>query len=119
MNPHEDSRELSQQIEELTEKLQTLSDKQNSQYTDIMMLLKKIEEKIDNPEGADDRTEDELYEAALKVVKEAGKASTSYLQRRLKIGYAQAARLLDKLEENGIISPADGAKPREILTKNF
>ncbi|MEK9148135.1 MAG: DNA translocase FtsK, partial [Patescibacteria group bacterium] len=45
------------------------------------------------------------------------KASASYLQRRLKIGYARAARLLDLLEERGIIGPGEGAKPREILAK--
>lgn len=46
----------------------------------------------------------------------AGKASASYLQRRLRIGYARAARLLDLLEEQGIIGPGDGAKPREVLS---
>ena len=47
----------------------------------------------------------------------AKKASASLLQRRLRIGYARAARILDILEEQGIIGPADGAKPREILIK--
>ena len=46
---------------------------------------------------------------------EAGKASTSYLQRKLKIGYSRAARLIDLLEERGVVSSADGSKPREIL----
>lgn len=59
--------------------------------------------------------DDELYLQARKLVVEAGKASASLLQRRLRIGYARAARLLDMLEEEGIISPGDGAKPREIL----
>jgi S-DNA-T family DNA segregation ATPase FtsK/SpoIIIE len=45
---------------------------------------------------------------------EAGKASASYLQRKLKVGYARAARLLDMLEEHGVIGPGDGAKPREV-----
>lgn len=58
--------------------------------------------------------EDELYEEALRVVVEAKKASASLLQRRLKIGYARAARLLDIMEERGIVGPADGAKPREV-----
>lgn len=62
-----------------------------------------------------DSSDDELYDEAEKLVIEAGKASASYLQRRLKIGYARAARLLDMLEENGIIGPGEGAKPREIL----
>lgn len=59
--------------------------------------------------------EDELYSAAKQTVIEAGKASTSYLQRKLGIGYARAARLMDLLEERGVIGPADGAKPREVL----
>ncbi|KKS76780.1 MAG: cell division protein, partial [Parcubacteria group bacterium GW2011_GWB1_42_9] len=46
----------------------------------------------------------------------AGKASASYLQRKLKVGYARAARLLDMLEERGVIGPGDGAKAREIYT---
>ncbi len=65
-------------------------------------------------DGEDD---DEMYEEARLVVIEAGKASTSYLQRKLKLGYARAARLMDKLEERGVIGPGDGAKPREVLEK--
>lgn len=63
--------------------------------------------------GNDD--EDPLYEDALAAVREAGKASTSYIQRKLRVGYARAARLMDMLEEKGMIGPADGAKPREYL----
>jgi len=59
--------------------------------------------------------DDPLYEDAKELVIQAGKASASYLQRRLQIGYARAARLLDILEEKGIIGPGDGAKPRKIL----
>jgi len=61
--------------------------------------------------------EDEMYEEAKVCVVEAGKASTSYLQRRLKLGYARAARLMDMLEERGVIGPGEGAKPREVLLK--
>ncbi len=63
---------------------------------------------------ADDE-DDALYEEAREIVVEAGKASTSYLQRRLKLGYARAARLMDMLEERGVIGPGDGAKPRDVL----
>ncbi len=59
-------------------------------------------------------TEDELYGDAKEVVVQAKKASASLLQRRLRVGYARAARLLDELEERGIIGPADGAKPRDV-----
>ncbi|MGC8944201.1 MAG: DNA translocase FtsK 4TM domain-containing protein [Minisyncoccia bacterium] len=62
--------------------------------------------------------EDELYPEAYEVVIKAQKASASFLQRRLKIGYARAARLLDMLEARGVIGPQDGAKPREVYVKN-
>lgn len=60
-------------------------------------------------------SDDELLGEAKEVIVQAGKASASLLQRRLKVGYARAARLLDLMEEQGIIGPADGAKPRDIL----
>jgi S-DNA-T family DNA segregation ATPase FtsK/SpoIIIE len=64
-----------------------------------------------------DDAEDDLYEDAREVVVSTGKASTSYLQRKLRVGYARAARLIDILEEKGVIGPGDGAKPREVLIK--
>ncbi len=64
-----------------------------------------------NEGGADD----DLFEEAKELVVQSGKASASLLQRRLRVGYARAARLLDLLEEQGVIGPADGAKPRDIL----
>jgi S-DNA-T family DNA segregation ATPase FtsK/SpoIIIE len=64
-----------------------------------------------------DEEEDELYEQARQCIIEAGKGSTSYLQRKLKLGYARAARLMDMLEDRGVIGPSDGAKPREVLEK--
>ncbi|MEK9135006.1 MAG: DNA translocase FtsK [Patescibacteria group bacterium] len=62
--------------------------------------------------------EDPLYEESKRLVMEARKASASLLQRRLRIGYARAARLLDMLEDKGIVGPSDGAKPREIRFAN-
>lgn len=64
-----------------------------------------------------DNDGDALYEDARECVIEAGKASTSYIQRKLKVGYARAARLMDMLEERGIIGPPDGAKPRAVLDR--
>lgn len=64
----------------------------------------------------EDDADDDLYAEAKQIVEETGKASTSFLQRKLRIGYARAARLMDILEEKGIIGPGDGAKPREVLT---
>jgi len=63
----------------------------------------------------DDEDSDDLYEDAKQSVIDAGKASTSYLQRKLRVGYSRAARLMDMLEERGVIGEADGSKPREIL----
>jgi DNA segregation ATPase FtsK/SpoIIIE, S-DNA-T family len=65
--------------------------------------------------GDDMGDDDELYETAKSEVIQAGKASTSYIQRKLSVGYARAARLIDMLEERGVIGPGSGAKPREIL----
>ena len=67
--------------------------------------------------GENDDADDDLYGEAKETVVLAGKASASLLQRRLRVGYARAARLLDILEENGIIGPGDGAKPREVYVR--
>ncbi len=69
----------------------------------------------ENLDGGDD--EDELYEEAKETVISAGKASTSYLQRKLGVGYARAARLIDMLEERGVVSEGSGSKPRDVLIK--
>jgi len=68
----------------------------------------------DGEPGAED-VDDTLYQEAVRVVCEAGRASTSTLQRRLRIGYGRAARLIDIMEKDGIVGPADGTKPREVL----
>jgi S-DNA-T family DNA segregation ATPase FtsK/SpoIIIE len=78
-------------------------------------ISKSIHEKIDfsNIPSENDQ-EDSHYEEAKRIVIEAGKASASLLQRRLRVGYARAARILDILESKGVIGPADGAKPRDV-----
>lgn len=65
--------------------------------------------------SVDDDDDDDLYEDARVAVLEAGKASTSYLQRKLRVGYGRAARLIDMLEERGVVGPADGSKPRPVI----
>ncbi len=65
--------------------------------------------------GDGEGSDDPMYEEAKAEVLRAKKASTSYLQRRLRIGYGRAARLIDALEENGVIGPGEGAKPRQVL----
>jgi len=76
------------------------------------------------PAGEDEEEEqewsgekDEMYEDAVKIVVGMGKASTSTLQRRLRLGYGRAARILDVMEKDGIIGPADGSRPREVLKR--
>lgn len=69
-------------------------------------------DRIDVPEGEDDP----LYEEAKNIVSKEKRASTSLLQRHLRIGYSRAARIMDLLESNGIIGPAEGSKPRQVLT---
>ena len=66
-------------------------------------------------EDSFDGDDDELYEEARETVVRAGKASTSFLQRKLRIGYARAARLVDMLEERGVIGAGSGAKAREVI----
>jgi len=68
--------------------------------------------------GGNQEGRDSFFQEALKIVCQSDKASASLLQRRLSIGYTRAARILDQLEEAGIIGPADGSKPRDILVKN-
>lgn len=66
-----------------------------------------------------DDTEEPIYKDAVRVVVEGRKASTSLLQRRLRIGYAKAARLIETMEEQGLIGPADGSRPREVLINSM
>jgi S-DNA-T family DNA segregation ATPase FtsK/SpoIIIE len=71
----------------------------------------------DGGEGDEEAANDPLYEDAVKLVVEFGKASTSLLQRRLRIGYGRAAHLIDLMERDGIVGAADGPKPREVLKR--
>lgn len=66
-----------------------------------------------------DAGDDDMWKDAVRVVIEGGKASTSLLQRRLRIGYGRAARLIETMEEQGIVGPADGARPREVLVTSL
>lgn len=69
---------------------------------------------LDEAEADEDL--DDMYEEARELVVRAGKASTSYIQRKLSIGYARAARIMDQLEDRGVVGPENGSKPREILS---
>ncbi len=65
----------------------------------------------------EDSERDELYARAVELVQMNGQASTSFIQRRLRVGYNRAARMIEMMEEDGIVGPADGAKPREVLVR--
>ncbi len=67
----------------------------------------------------DSGSDDGMYKDAIRVVIDSGKASASLLQRRLRVGYARAARLIETMEDQGIIGPADGARPREVLVSSL
>ena len=87
---------------------------QKATYDENFMNLDKKEEKttIDKDDVDND---DPLYNEIVEFVITSGKASASLLQRRFKLGYNRAARIIDLLEERGIIGPANGSKPREVL----
>lgn len=98
---------------EILEKVTLLFEKQNSQYADIMLSIKKLEEdKI-----SDDRSFDELYEEAKNIVIKKKKASASLLQKTLGIGYSRACTIIDALEEREVIGFANNGKPRTVLQK--
>ena len=67
----------------------------------------------------DSNNEDDLFKDAVRLVIGSGKASASSLQRHLRVGYSRAARLIDTMEEQGIVGPADGARPREVLISSL
>ncbi|GAC1663110.1 MAG: DNA translocase FtsK [Candidatus Acidiferrum sp.] len=75
----------------------------------------KVEAGNEGEPGETDEVDDALYQDAIRVVCDAGRASTSTLQRRLRIGYGRAARLIDLMEKDGIVGPPEGTKPREVL----
>ena len=81
-------------------------------YIDDEIFMEGEEESIDSVFGDES---DPLYDEALDIVLNEGKASASYIQRRLKIGYKRAARIIEEMEMRGVVGPANGAKPRDIL----
>ncbi len=93
-------------IEELTDEI-NLTD--NAIKNDNAIFSATLDDDTDVGE------DDDLYDEAKKIVLEAGKASTSYIQRKLRVGYSRAARLMDLMEERGVIDAADGSRPRSVV----
>jgi S-DNA-T family DNA segregation ATPase FtsK/SpoIIIE len=105
----------SKEIEKVTNRVKiTAAPDYNDEIISNRVADKKVQGIPDSSQGSSD---DSLYEDAIDVIKRSRKASASLLQRRLKIGYARAARLLDILEENKVIGPSKGAKPRDIYVE--
>jgi DNA segregation ATPase FtsK/SpoIIIE, S-DNA-T family len=86
------------------------------EYDESFLLTPPSEEELEEAEAFDGE-QDPMYQDAVRVVLELGKASTSTLQRRLRLGYGRAARILDMMQREGIIGPPDGSKPREVLKR--
>ncbi len=110
--------------DEETEKVtQFIRDQRPPQYDDEIISqpvqLGKGSNVMDMGSGGGNDADDDMWKDAVKVVIEGGKASTSLLQRRLRIGYGRAARLIETMEEQGIVGPADGSRPREVLVSSL
>ncbi|MDR0998627.1 MAG: DNA translocase FtsK [Treponema sp.] len=99
-----------EEVEKVVEHVKTLG---KPDYIDDEIFYDDEEE--DAGPGVFDDGEDPLYEKALEIVVQQGKASASYIQRRLKIGYNRAARLVELMEQHGVVGPAQGSRPRELL----
>lgn len=104
--------------EEVKKVVQYLKSQDGAIALDSINLDAENANKIDIFDSVEENADvdDDLYEDAKQAVMEAGKASTSYLQRKLRVGYSRAARLMDLLEDQGVIGPQDGSKPREIIS---
>jgi S-DNA-T family DNA segregation ATPase FtsK/SpoIIIE len=88
------------------------------EYDQSFLIAPPSEEGEDGAEEEDDDVvADPMYRDAVKVICEMGKASTSILQRRLRLGYGRAARMLDRMQKEGIIGPPDGSRPRDVLKR--
>ena len=107
--------------EEITEVCDFWREQAQAKYQEELLEAPKDENgKVEGGEGADatvggEDADDDLYQDAVRVVCEMGRASTSTLQRRLRIGYGRAAHLIDLMEKDGIVGPPDGTRPRELL----
>ena len=90
--------------------------KKNQGEPKFLEEITKIGEEKSGVDGIE-YLDDPKYDDAVRVVLSTGQASASYLQRRLKLGYSRAARLVEIMEANGIVGPSQGSKPREILVR--
>jgi S-DNA-T family DNA segregation ATPase FtsK/SpoIIIE len=92
-------------------------DQASPEYDQSYLIAPPSEDEDADPDAEFEGNEDPMYQDAVRVVLELGKASTSTLQRRLRLGYGRAARILDMMQREGIIGPPDGSRPREVLKR--
>jgi S-DNA-T family DNA segregation ATPase FtsK/SpoIIIE len=97
--------------EEIGRIVEFLKEQMAPHYDDTILLAAKN----DDTEGGGNEEFDEFYDQAVQLVAETGQASISMLQRRLRVGYNRAARMIEKMEEQGVVGPSDGVKPRNVL----
>lgn len=114
------------EVKRITDHIREMMEGTDVSAAPLEPISQSIVEALEKPKGgragyedsvAEEGSDDELLEQAKEVIARAQKASASLLQRRLKLGYARAARLIDMLEEEGVIGPQDGARPREVYLK--
>lgn len=104
-----------------------ISEKETSSVVDFLKLqgessyddtiIEEMEKEVAEEGNGEESDYDERYDEAVQIVTESGQASISMLQRRLRVGYNRAARMIEVMEKDGIVGPADGAKPREVLAR--
>jgi len=116
--PYVSEKEVQKVAAFIVEQGKKFGDPQSALSQSLEESLEQVDASKEEGEGAGEffggASEDPLFEEVKKIVIETKKASASFLQRRLRVGYSRAARLIDMLEEQGIVGPADGAKPREV-----
>jgi S-DNA-T family DNA segregation ATPase FtsK/SpoIIIE len=107
--------------EEVTKVAKFLKEQREPQYNDeVLNQTSKLQVGVGGGAGGfGDDEDDEMFESAAELVIQNGKASATLLQRRLRVGYPKAARLIDLLEDRGVIGPADGSRPREVLVSSL
>ncbi len=106
-----------EEVEDLCDFVKNQGESQYSEEIAKEIEAKTVQDKKSSPfeDDGDGEQLDVLFDKAVDIVLETGTASTSFLQRKLSVGYARGAKIVDQLQEKGIIGPANGAKPREIL----
>ena len=108
---------ISEEVEELCNFIKSQGETEYDENIQKEIEEKAVVDKKSNGFEADgeENIYDQLFEKAAEIVMETGQASTSFLQRKLSVGYARGAKIIDQLQEYGVIGPAEGSKPRKVL----